>query len=116
MELKFILNDITKLENGFIKKIYFRAVLIKDGKNVDTYDHLHFDINKQDETFIPFEELSEEIVSGWIEDSLGEKKVESLRELLIDKWYRFYSIKEETLNPWKMKEEETRRKTNQTQD
>jgi len=106
MEYNFKVIDVTKLPNGFIKKLYYRVTLLKDGKTVDTYDHLHFNLDNQNEPFTPFEQLTEEDVTAWIELELGEEKIEEIHEKLLQKHNKNFDNPEVTLNPWVLDQSE----------
>jgi hypothetical protein len=86
MEANWIIEHLErKADNGFVVKVHWRYV-VKDeddeGRNytANTYGLINYTQN--DENYIPFEELTKEIVVGWVEETLGEDRLNEIVKML----------------------------------
>lgn len=67
-----------KSDNGFVMNIHWRYSLTEDQHTAETYSVQSF--TQESEDFIPFEDITEADVIGWLESSLDiEQLQESLR-------------------------------------
>lgn len=71
MELK--IKKLAKLENGIVIKVNWVAYLIDGEHKVEHEWHSIFNRKEIDETFIPFESLTENQVKQWVLDSMPEE-------------------------------------------
>ena len=90
MEKKWIIHQLErKADNGFVFNVHWRyAITDTDeyGKTyyADSYSVAHYEQDEEAEDYIPYEELTEQDVIGWVEQSLGEEKLASMEESLIN--------------------------------
>lgn len=62
--------------DGFVVTVHYR-VIAQDGLfYADNYGVLNYN-EQPGESFIPYEDLTQEIVVGWVQDSLGKDAVET---------------------------------------
>jgi hypothetical protein len=61
--------------NGFIVKVYYRVKAVDGDYSASTYDSCGY--NQSEESFIPYEDLTEETVIGWVKQSIDAKTVEA---------------------------------------
>ena len=64
-------------EDGLIVNVQWRLEATGNGRPTDLYGDLSFE---RGEDFIPYEELTEDIVIGWVKDKFGEQHVANLEE------------------------------------
>ena len=82
MEKKWIIHQLErKADNGFVVTVHWRLAMTetdKSGKTyyADTYSVLSY--QQEEDNIIPFEDLTEEIVIGWVEKSLGDEKIQEI--------------------------------------
>lgn len=67
-----------KSDNGFVMNIHWRYSLTEDNHKAETYSVQSF--TQESEDFIPFEDITETDVIGWLEASLD---VDQLQESLM---------------------------------
>ena len=75
-----------KADNGFVVTVHWRLAMTdtdEDGKKwyADTYSVLSY--QQEEEDIIPFEDLTEEIVIGWVEETLGAEKIAEMEASLV---------------------------------
>jgi hypothetical protein len=72
--------------DGFVFNVHWRLAMSEtvEDRNyyADTYGVIAFTQNPESLDYIPYEELTEEIVVGWVKESLGEEKLEEMEEML----------------------------------
>jgi hypothetical protein len=72
-------------DTGLVLKVTYGCMLSKDGIIQDRKIGMHtFEGNMENPNFIPYENLTEDIVLGWMFDILGDK-VEAIENELIDR-------------------------------
>ena len=64
-------------EDGLIVNVQWRLEATGEGKPTDLYGSVLFG---RGDSFIPFEQLTEDIVIGWVKDKFGEQHVANLEE------------------------------------
>jgi len=74
--------------DGVVTKVYWAATATKDGKSVQISGTSHLTIKEYpSEQFIPFEDLTEDIVLYWIDKTDGELINELLEKKIADTFY-----------------------------
>ena len=68
---------------GFVVTVHWTAALQDEEYSASTYSTASFS-EQPDEELIPYEELTEEVVIGWVKDSLGEEGVEAIEVMLLN--------------------------------
>ena len=87
MEKKWIIHQLErKADNGFVVTVHWRLTMTDTDENgkkwyADTYSVLSYE--QREEDVIPFEDLTEDIVIGWVEETLGEEKIAEMEAALI---------------------------------
>jgi len=76
-----ITNLVRHSENNSVAMVYYQVSLSKNGKTV-TSDHnvSLFQKDSNDATFIPFEQLNEELIITWIKNILPENYFKEIEE------------------------------------
>jgi len=70
MELR--ITDLThKVKNGAVVSVFWEAVMSDAGFSFSDYGKLEFFPDPDDPDFIPYGDLTEEIVKGWVLDKIG---------------------------------------------
>jgi hypothetical protein len=64
-----------KTSDGFVVTVHYTVTATDEDYSASTYGTVGY-TQADDETYIPFEELTPEIVVGWIKESLGEETVQ----------------------------------------
>ena len=71
-----------KSNNGFVINVHWRLTMTdeQDGKTyyADNYGVVGYTQDENNEDFIPYEELTEEDIIGWVESYLGEERLEQM--------------------------------------
>jgi hypothetical protein len=76
MEYNWKILDMNRLTNdGFVVAIYYSVTAIDGGYSASTEGKVGYS-QQPNETYIPYDELTEEIVLGWVQDSVGKAAVE----------------------------------------
>lgn len=75
-----------KAEDGFVVNVHWRLSMTdtdNSGKTyyADTYSVASY--TQREEDVIPFEDLTKEIVVGWVKESIGEEALQSIENHLI---------------------------------
>lgn len=89
MEQKWTIHQLErKSDDGFVLNVHWRFSITEtteDGKNyyADSYSAASYQQDENAEGFIPFEDITEEVVVGWLKESLGEEQLESMKASLI---------------------------------
>lgn len=65
-----------KAENGFVVNVHWRLSITDGEYYADTYSVSSY--TQSEEDYIPFEDLTKEIVVGWVEKLLGKEKIEKI--------------------------------------
>lgn len=78
-----------KADDGFVVNVHWRLSITdtdESGKQyyADTYSVASYTQDEESEDFIPFENLTKEIVVGWVEATIGEEQLQSMEQSLID--------------------------------
>jgi hypothetical protein len=78
-----------KANDGFVVNVHWRYSMTdvdEIGKYyyADTYSVASYSQDPEVEGYIPYEELTKEIVVGWVKDSLGEERLEEMEKSLAD--------------------------------
>jgi hypothetical protein len=74
-----------KVDDGFVVKVHWRYLVNDEdveGRNYTANIYGVVNYTQNDENYIPFEELTEEIVVGWVEETLGEDKLDEIVKIL----------------------------------
>jgi hypothetical protein len=76
-----------KADNGFVVKVHWRYSMTDTNAldvdyYADTYSVLSY--TQFEETFIPFEDLTKEIVVEWVKETLGEEQLHTIEDSLIE--------------------------------
>lgn len=77
-----------KSDNGFVVNVHWRFSMTdtdETGKYyyADTYSVASYTQDEESEDYIPFEELTQEIVVEWVKETLGEEQLESMEASLV---------------------------------
>ena len=77
-----------KSDNGFVLNVHWRLSMTdtdEHGKQyyADSYSVASYTQDESSEDYIPFEDLTKEIVVGWVEESLGEEQLQAMEQSLI---------------------------------
>lgn len=89
MEQKWTIHQLErKSDNGFVLNVHWRFAITEtteEGKNyyADSYSVASYQQDENAEDFIPFEDITEEIVVGWVKESLGEEQLASMEASLL---------------------------------
>jgi hypothetical protein len=71
-----------KSDDGFVVNVHWRYAMTdtNEEKNyyADTYGVASFTENPESESYIPYEDLTEEIVISWVKDYLGEEQLKEI--------------------------------------
>lgn len=75
--------EITQLDrslpNEVVVTVHWQASLTEDEITVDSYGSVNLELkDPADPSFVPFENLTKEIVTGWINDKIGQEISDSL--------------------------------------
>jgi len=78
-----------KSDDGFVVNVHWRhSMTDKDesGKSyyADTYSIASYTQDPEAESYVPYEDLTEEIVVGWVKTSLGEERIAEIEKSLAD--------------------------------
>jgi L-aminopeptidase/D-esterase-like protein len=68
---------------GFVVTVHWTAALQDGDYGASTYSTASF-TEQPSQELIPYEELTEELVIGWVKDSLGEEAVEAVEQALLN--------------------------------
>jgi hypothetical protein len=68
---------------GFVVTVHYRVSATDGTHSASTYGTITYQ-EQPGETFVPFDQLTEEIVVGWVKESLGEATVEASLQSQID--------------------------------
>jgi hypothetical protein len=63
-----------KTSDGFVVTVHYRVTAVDGDYTASTYGTVGY--TQESETFIPFADLTEATVVGWVKDSLGEETVQ----------------------------------------
>lgn len=72
---------------GLVSELSYLVLFDADGQTVHHFETLFIQGSENDSDFIPFEDLTEDIVIGWVHDLLGADKIteiEKRSKLLLD--------------------------------
>jgi hypothetical protein len=72
------------LPDGTVVTAHWRVNAVDEEFTASNYGSASFTRNENDEGFIPFEDLTEEIVIGWVKDSMGDSVAETEARLAAD--------------------------------
>ena len=71
------INQMDRLtSDGFVVTVHYTVTAQEDEYTSSTYGTVGF-TEQPDSTIIPYENLTKEMVIGWVQDSLGKETVES---------------------------------------
>lgn len=70
-------------DNGFIVTVHWRYSLSEDSFFAETYSVLSF--TQESEEFIPFEQITEADVIGWLESSMNMEEMQASLQLQIER-------------------------------
>jgi hypothetical protein len=83
MEITWKIADMERVPEGNgVIRVHWRAEAREDSYYDSVYGDVSLTPDYQDENFIPYAELTEEIVIGWVKDALGAEKVQEYENLL----------------------------------
>jgi hypothetical protein len=81
MEIKYSIRQLQRnTSDGGVIDAHWQAVAIEDKYNASTYGCVSFEPDSSDNNFIPFEDLTEEVVIQWVKDKLGEEYITTLEQ------------------------------------
>ena len=64
-----------KLDDGFVVTVHWRASATDGDYSASTYGTVGY--TQSEESFTPFDELTEETVIGWVQNSLDKDEIEA---------------------------------------
>jgi hypothetical protein len=71
-----------KSDDGFVLNVHWRYAMIDYDKEktyyADTYGVASFTENTESESYIPYENLTEEIVISWVKDYIGQEQLQEI--------------------------------------
>lgn len=87
MEKKWTIHQLErKSDNGFVINVHWRYAIIDNVENknyyADTYSVISY--SQEGEEYVPFEDITELMVIGWIKTSLGEEKLLEMETSLLN--------------------------------
>lgn len=88
-------------EPNFVTKVSWRLMATKEG--IKAVSQSEVEINSVSETFIPYEQLTEQQVVNWVKNSLGEEMVNDIIESLkkqLEPSQPTYETPQQTPLPW----------------
>jgi hypothetical protein len=86
-------------DDGFVCNVYYGASKTDETHTEFVYSSVSFKKQPQ-ESFIPYSELTEEIVIGWVKDRLGVDAISNMEKLLDEKIADQKKPKVEEGMPW----------------
>ena len=69
--------------DGFVVTVHYNVSATDGTHSASTYGTISYQ-KQPGETFVPYDQLTEEIVVGWVKESLGEATVEASLQSQID--------------------------------
>ena len=79
MEKNWTIADLRRYpENGLVFNVTYIINFTLEDIEDRLVGRLQLEGNSEDENFIPFEELTEEVVIGWVKETLGEEEIEEI--------------------------------------
>ena len=79
MEIKYSIRQLQRnTSDGGVIDAHWQVVAIEDKYNASTYGCVSFEPDSSKEDFIPYEDLTEEVVVQWVKDKLGEEYITNL--------------------------------------
>lgn len=100
-----IANLERETEDGYVFTAYWTLDAISsDALKAHSYGSVY--LERPEDGMIPFDELTEEIVIGWVKESLGENKVNGLQSALAEEIENQINPATETGVPWPVETEE----------
>jgi len=69
--------------DGFVVTVHYNVTATDDTYSASTYGTISY-TQEQGETYIPYDDLTEAIVVGWVQTALGKDTVESSLQSQID--------------------------------
>lgn len=67
----------TAADSDYVTTVHWRMQLYADGDLVETYGSVHYPQRETD--YVPYVELTPELVSSWVKDYLGDKLIAAMR-------------------------------------
>ena len=67
-------------ESGLVYRVFYRVVLDENNVVCGSSGEIELTGNASDSSFIPFEDLDETIVAGWVENNLGSSGIQKILE------------------------------------
>jgi hypothetical protein len=89
MEKKWIIHQLErKSDNGFVFNVHWRYSITEideSGKQyyADSYSVASYTQDEESDDYIPYEDLTEEIVIGWVKSSIGEEQLDNMEASLL---------------------------------
>jgi hypothetical protein len=89
MKKTWIIHTLERLvENGFVFNVHWRYAITDTDESgreyyADSYSVASFTQDPESEDYIPYEDLTEEIVINWVKGSLGEEYLETMENNLL---------------------------------
>lgn len=91
------INQMDRLtSDGFVVTVHYTVTAEDTGTTASTYGTIGY-TQEPDETYTPYEELTEEQVVGWVQTALGQDTVEASLQAQID---ALKNPAQETGLPW----------------
>ena len=73
LEINWIVSEMDRsTEDGLVTTVHWRAVGVDGEHSADVYGAIGLE---RGEDFVAFDDLTEEVVVGWVKDKLGEESV-----------------------------------------
>ena len=70
------------LSDGAVFTAHWTVNLQDQGESAGCYGSIGFTVTEDPENFIPYEDLTKEIVVGWVQDAMGEEQVAGIATAL----------------------------------
>ena len=82
-EYTWSINQMERLtSDGFVVTVHYNVSATDGNYSASTYGTCGY--TQESESFIPYEDLTQELVVGWVQDSLGKETVEASLKSQID--------------------------------
>ena len=66
------------LKDGAVFTAHWTVNLQDQGESAGCYGSIGFTVTENPENFIPYENLTKQIVVGWVQDAMGEEQVSNI--------------------------------------
>lgn len=86
-------------DKGIVVAAY-RFIASNDGVEASAFGKVNFSYDSTDPDFVPFDNVSEEMVIGWVKQHLGDSGVIEVQDRALSKWHEKHSSNLKSGLPW----------------